>query len=82
MQKPVRFKKKKKKKKKKLKKKLRKREFEINKTEFEESTRYIHNNQDNNDFKIVMNKRTYDLKNAKKFWMEVTTHKITKSEAK
>ena len=29
-----------------------------------------------------MNKGTYDLGNAKKFWTEVTTRKITKSEAK
>ena len=56
--------------------------FEINKKEFEELTRDIHNNQDNNDFKIIINKRTYDLKNAKIFWIEVTTRKTTKSEAK
>ena len=46
--------------------------FEINKKEFEELTRDIYNNQDNNDFKIIKNKRTYDLKNSKKFWTEVT----------
>ena len=40
--------------------------FEINKKEFEELTRNIYNNQDNNDFKTLINKRTYDLKNAKK----------------
>ena len=56
--------------------------FKINKKEFEELTRDIYNNQDNNDFKIIINKRTYDLKNAKKFWMEVTTYKTTKSEVK
>ena len=41
--------------------------FEINKKEFEELTRDIYNNQDNNDFKIIINRKTYDLKNAKKF---------------
>ena len=41
--------------------------FEINKKEFEELTGDIYNNQDNNDFKIIINNRTYDLKNAKKF---------------
>ena len=56
--------------------------FGINKKEFEELTRDIYNNQDNNDFKIIINKRTYDLKNAKKIWMEVTTRKTTKSEVK
>ena len=40
--------------------------FEINKKEFEELTRDIYNNQDNNDFKIIINKKTYHLKNAKK----------------
>ena len=56
--------------------------FETNRKEFEELTGDIYNNQDNNDFKIIINKRTYDLKNAKKSWMEVTTCKISKSEAK
>ena len=41
--------------------------FEINEKEFEELTGDIYNNQDNNDFKIIINNRTYDLKNAKKF---------------
>ena len=40
--------------------------FEINKKEFEELTRDIYNNQYNNSFKTITNKRTYDLKNAKK----------------
>ena len=57
-------------------------QFEINKKEFEELTGDIYNNQENSDFKIIINKRTYDLKNAKKNWMEVTTRKTTKSEAK
>ena len=56
--------------------------FEINKKDFEELTRDIYNNQDNNDFKIIINKRVYDLKNAKKVWTEVTTRETTKSEAK
>ena len=56
--------------------------FKIIKAEFEELTGDIYNNQYNNDFKIIMNNKTYDLINAKKFWMEVTTRKITKREAK
>ena len=56
--------------------------FEINEKDFEELTGNIYNNKDNNNFKIIINKRTYDLKHAKKIWTEVTTHKITKSEAK
>ena len=56
--------------------------FEINKKEVEELTGDIYNNQDNKDFKIIINKRTYDLINTKNFWMGVTTRKITRREAK
>ena len=41
--------------------------FEINRKGFEKLTGDIYNNQDNNDFKIIINRKTYDLKNAKKF---------------
>ena len=41
--------------------------FEINKKEFQELPRDIYNNQDNNDFKIVIDKKTYNLKNGKNF---------------
>ena len=51
--------------------------FQINEKEFEELTGNIYNNQDNNDFKIIISKRTYDLKNVKRFWTEVTTRKAT-----
>ena len=47
--------------------------LEINKKELEELTRDIYNNQDNNGFKIIINKRTYDLKSSRK---------TTKSDAK
>ena len=56
--------------------------FKINKKEFDELTRNIYNNQDNNDFKFTINRKTYDLKNAKLFWTEVITRKITKNAAK
>ena len=56
--------------------------LETNKKEFEALTRDIDSNQDNNDFEIIINERTHDLKNVKKSWMEVTTRKTTKSEAK
>ena len=41
--------------------------FEINKKEFQELPRDIYNNQDNNDFKTVIDKKTYNLKNGKNF---------------
>ena len=37
-----------------------------NKAESEELTEDIYNNQYDNDFKIVLNNKNYDLKNAKK----------------
>ena len=40
--------------------------FRINKSEFDELTSDIYDNQNNKDFKITINKKTYDLKNAKK----------------
>ena len=45
--------------------------FKINKPEFEELTSDIYNNQNNKYFKITINKKTYDLKNAKKFWTKI-----------
>ena len=42
--------------------------FRINKSEFDELTSGIYDNQNNKDFKITINKKTYDLKNAKTFW--------------
>ena len=40
--------------------------FKINIKEFEELTGDIYINQDNNNFEIIINKKTYHLKNAKK----------------
>ena len=40
--------------------------FRINKPEFEKLASAIYDNQNNKDFKITINKKTYDLKNAKK----------------
>ena len=54
--------------------------FRINKSEFDELKSNIYNNQNNKDFKITINKKTYDLKNAKKFWTKITKSKISKNE--
>ena len=57
--------------------------LKTNKTESEQLTGGdIYNNQDNNNFKIIINERSYDWKNVKKNWMEVTKCKISKTEAK
>ena len=41
--------------------------FRINKSGFDQLTSDIYDNEDNKDFKITINKKMYDLKNAKKF---------------
>ena len=56
--------------------------FKINKPEFEELTGDIYNNQNNKDFKIIINKKTYDLKNTKNVWAKITKSEISKNEAK
>ena len=56
--------------------------FRINKPEFDELTSYIYNNQNNKDFKITMNKETYDLKNGNKIWTKITKNEISRNEAK
>ena len=54
--------------------------FEMNKKEFDELTGRIYNNQDNNNFKIIINNKAYNIKNSKKIWMEVTLRKTPKTE--
>ena len=54
----------------------------INKPEFGKLTSDNYNNQGNKDLKIIVNKKTYDFKNTKKFWVKVTTSKISRNEAK
>ena len=56
--------------------------FRINKSEFDKLTSEIQDNQNNKDFKITINKKTYDLKNAIKFWTKITKNKVSKNEAK
>ena len=54
--------------------------FEMNKKEFDELTGRIYNNQDNNNLKVIINKKAYNIKNSKKNWMDVTLRKIPKTE--
>ena len=55
--------------------------FKINKPESDELKSDIYDNQNNKDFKITINKKTYDLKNARKFWKKITETKVSKKEA-
>ena len=56
--------------------------LEYDELEFDELTSDIYNNQNSKDLKITVNKKTYDLKNAKIFWIKVTKSKISRNEAK
>ena len=56
--------------------------FKINKPEFDKLTSDIYDNENNKDFKITINEKTYDLKNTNKFWTKITKSNISKNEAK
>ena len=56
--------------------------FRINKSEFYVLKSNIYDNQNNKDLKITINKKTYDLKITKNFWIKVSTSKISKNEAR
>ena len=55
--------------------------FKINKSNFEELTSSIYNDHNNEDFKITINKKTYDLENTNKFWKKLNKSEISKNEA-
>ena len=42
----------------------------------------VYNNLNDNEFKTTVNKKTYDLKNAKKFLEKITIQKISEEDAK
>ena len=58
----------------------------INKNDFDLNTRRliqdVYNNLNNDKFKTTVNKKTYDLKNSKKFLVKITTQKISEEDAK
>ena len=54
--------------------------FRIHKSQFDELKSDIYDNQNNKDFKITINKKTYDLKNAKTFWTKITKSKVSKNK--
>ena len=53
----------------------------MNKEDFDLLTESVCNNLNNNRFKTTVNKRAYDLENAKKFLEKITTQKISENEA-
>ena len=54
----------------------------INTNYFNLLTQDVDNNLNNNEFKTIVNKKNYDLKNAKKVLVKITTQKISEREAK
>ena len=51
--------------------------IKLNKNAFDSLTEDVYNNLNNNKFKTTVNKKAYDLKNAKKFLVKITTQKIS-----
>ena len=51
--------------------------IKLNKNAFDSLTEDVYNNLNNNKFKTTVNKKAYDLKNAKKFLVKIPTQKIS-----
>ena len=54
----------------------------MNKNDFDLLMKDVYDNLNNDKFKTTVNKKTYDLKNAKKFLVKITTQKISEEDAK
>ena len=54
--------------------------IKLNKNDFESSTEDVYNNLSNDEFKTTVVKKAYDLKNAKKFLVKITTQKNSENE--
>ena len=53
----------------------------LNKNDFDSLIQDVYNNLNKDEFKTTVNKKTYDLKNSKKFLVKLTTQKISENEA-
>ena len=53
----------------------------LNKNDFNSLTQDVYNNLNNDEFKTTVDKKVYDLKNAKKFLVKITTQKISEKGA-
>ena len=51
--------------------------IKLKNNEFDSLRQDVYNNLNNNKFKTTVNKKTYDLNNAKKFLLKITTPKIS-----
>ena len=53
----------------------------LNKNNFDSLIRDVNNNLNNNEFKTTINKKVYNLNNAQKFLVDITTQKIIEKGA-
>ena len=53
----------------------------LNRNNFDSLLQDVYNNQNNDEFKTVVEKKPYDLKNAKKFLLKIITQKVTEKDA-
>ena len=53
----------------------------LNKNDFDLSIQDVYNNLNNDEFKTTVDKKDYDLKNAKMFLVKIITQKISKKYA-
>ena len=54
--------------------------IKINRNDFNSLIQDVYNNLNDNEFKTSVDKKTYDLKNAKNFLLKITTQKIGEKE--
>ena len=54
----------------------------LSKNDFNSLIKDVYNNLNNNEFKTAVDKKTYDLKNAKNFLEKIITPKISEKDAK
>ena len=55
--------------------------IKLNKNDFDSLIEDVYNSLNNNEFKTTVDKKAYDLKNAKKFLVKVTTQKNSEKKA-
>ena len=53
----------------------------MNKNDFDLLRQDVYNNLNNSKFKIIVERKVYDLRNAKRILLETTTKKISEKEA-
>ena len=53
----------------------------LNKNDFDSLIQDVYNNLNNDEFKTTVDKKAYDLKNAKKFLVKITTQKVSEKKA-